>query len=82
MTIHQAILDHMVRNALFCSFSISISSHTSVQSYIQSSRMHVCGMWGSEMLTLAHMLQTDIHSYNTENHKWHKYESGASTSNG
>ena len=25
------------------------------------------------MLALAHMLQTDIYSYNTDDHKWHKY---------
>ena len=25
------------------------------------------------MLALAHMLQTDIYSYNTEDNKWHKY---------
>ena len=32
-------------------------------------------IWGTEteILTLAHMLQTDIYSYNTDDHKWHKY---------
>ena len=25
------------------------------------------------MLTLAHMLQTDIYSYSTDDCKWHKY---------
>ena len=37
------------------------------------------GIWGTEteMLALAHMLQTDIylhiHSYSTDDCKWHKY---------
>ena len=32
----------------------------------------ICGT-ETEILALAHMLQTDIYSYNTEDHKWHKY---------
>ena len=46
-----------------------------VQSYIASSEMDHFGIWGTEteILALAHMLQTDIYSYNTEDHKWHKY---------
>ena len=33
------------------------------------------GTWGTdtEMVTLAHMLQTCIFSYNTEEHTWHRY---------
>ena len=72
MAVRQAILDHMVRTAHLLLFQHIRSSHTSVQSYIASSRMDVCGIWGTEteMLTLAHMLQTDIYSYNTEDHKY------------
>ena len=75
MAVRQAILDHMVRTAHLLLFQHIRSSHTSVQSYIASSRMDVRGIWGTEteMLALAHMLQTDIYSYNTEDHTWHKY---------
>ena len=75
MAVRQAILDHMVRTAHLLLFQHIRSSHTSVQSYIASSRMDVRGIWGTEteMLAVAHMLQTNIYSYNTEDHKWHKY---------
>ena len=64
MAVRQAILDHMVRTAHLLLFQHIRSSHTSVQSYIASSRMDYFGIWGTEteMLTLAHMLQTDIYS--------------------
>ena len=44
--------------------------------YIASSKMDIRGIWGTEteMFALAHMLQTDIYSYNTDDHKWHKYD--------
>ena len=64
MIVHQAIHDHMARIAHFLLFQHILSSHTSVQSYnIENSRMNVCGTWVSELeiLTLAHMLQTDIY---------------------
>ena len=72
MAVRQAILDRMVRTALFQHIR---SSHTSVQSYIASSKMDDRGIWGkeTEILALAHMLQTDMYSYNTEDYKWHKY---------
>ena len=65
----------MVRTAHLLLFQHIRSSHSSVQSYIASSKMDVRGIWGTEteMLALAHMLQTDIYSYNTEDHNWHKY---------
>ena len=75
MAVRQAILDHMVRTAHLLLFQHIRSSHTSVQSYIASSRLDYFGIWGTEteMLARAHMLQTDIYSYSTEDHKWHKY---------
>ena len=75
MAVRQAILDHMVRTAHLLLFQHIRSSHTSVQSYIDDNEMSEFGIWGTEtdMLALAHMLQTDIYSYNTEDHKWHKY---------
>ena len=71
MAVRQAILDHMVRTAHLLLFQHTRSSHTSVQSYIASSEMDHFGIWGTEteILALAHMLQTDIYSYNTEDHK-------------
>ena len=75
MTVRHAILDHMVRIAHLLLFHLIKGSHTSIQSYIANSKVDVWGMWGSdiEILTLAHMLQTDIYSYSTEDCKWHKY---------
>ena len=75
MAVHEAIVDHMVRTAHLLLFQHIRSSHTSVQSYIASSKMDKSRIWGTEteILTLAHMLQTDIYSYNTDDHKWHKY---------
>ena len=75
MAVRQAILDHMERTAHLLLFQHIRSSHTSVQSYIASSKMDKSGMWGTEteMLALAHMLQTDIYSYNTDDCQWHKY---------
>ena len=67
MAVREAILDHMVRTAHLLLFQHIRSSHTSVQSYIASRGRE------TEMLALAHMLQTDIYSYNTDDHKWHKY---------
>ena len=56
-------------------FHLIHGSPTSIQSYISDSKMDLWGRWCSdiEILTLAHMLQTDIYSYNTEDLKWHKY---------
>ena len=73
MAVRHAILDHMVRTAHLLLFQHIRSSHTSVQSYIASSRMDYFGIWGTEMemLALAHMLQ--MYSYSTEDYKWHKY---------
>ena len=64
MAVCQAILDHMVRTAHLLLFQHIRSSHTSVQSYIAYSRMDYFGIWGTEteMLALAHMLQTGIYS--------------------
>ena len=75
MAVRQAILDHMVRTAHLLLFQHIRSSHTSVQSYIDDNEMSEFGIWGTEteLLTLAHMLQTDIYSYSTDDHKWHKY---------
>ena len=75
MPVREAILDHMVRTAQLLLFQHIRSSHTSVQSYIASSEMKKFGIWGTEteILALAHMLQTDIYSYSTNDHKWHKY---------
>ena len=75
MAVREAILDHMVRTAHLLLFQHIRSSHTSIQSYIASRKMDKSGIWGTEMeiLALAHMLQTDIYSYSTNDHKWHKY---------
>ena len=75
MAVCQVILDHMVRTAHLLLFQHIRSSHNSVQSYIASSEMDKSGIWGTEteILALAHMLQTDIYSYNTDDCQWHKY---------
>ena len=51
------------------------AGYTSAEQYNQVTRMDKFGTWGTdtEMVTLAHMLQTCIFSYNTEEHTWHRY---------
>ena len=58
MAVRKAILDHMVRSAHLLLYQHIRSSHTSVQSYIASSKIGVRGIWGTEteMLALAHKL--------------------------
>ena len=69
MDVRRVILDHMK----FIDYHPA--GYTSAEQYIQATRMDKFGTWGTgiEMVTLAHMLQTCIFSYNTEEHTWHRY---------
>ena len=51
------------------------SNHTSVQNYIQSTRMDRDGTWGSEVeiFTLSHMLGTNIYSYHVGQSNWKRF---------
>ena len=69
MDVCRVILDHMK----FIDYHPA--GYTSAEQYIQATRMDKFGTWGTdtEMVTLAHMLQTCIFSYNTQEHTWHRY---------
>ena len=64
MDVRRVILDHMK----FIDYYPA--GYTSAEQYIQATRMDKFGTWGTDtdMVTLAHMLQTCIFSYNTEEH--------------
>ena len=69
MDVRRVIVDHMK----FVDYYPP--GYTSAEQYIQATRMDRFGTWGTdtEMVTLAHLLQTCIFSYNTEEHTWHRY---------
>ena len=47
-------------------------TQTSIDSYCQDTSMHMDGTWGSEIeiLSLAHLLQTNIYSFDTSSDCW------------
>ena len=59
--------------------SRALVDYTSVQQYIQETRMDRLGAWGTdtEMFTLSHILETPIFTYNdsivAEHDKWSRY---------
>ena len=69
MDVRKVIVDHMK----FIDYYPAGS--TSAEQYIQVTSMDKFGTWGTEteMVTLAHLLQTCMFSYNTEDHFRHRY---------
>ena len=59
--------------------SRALVDYTSVQQYIQETRMDRLGVWGTdtEMFTLSHILETPIFTYNdsivAKHDKWSRY---------
>lgn len=47
-------------------------NHSSIDSYIQEMSMHMDGTWGTdiEILSLAHLLQTNIYCFDTNTACW------------
>ena len=69
--VHEAILHHMLQIAHFM-LSHHINDHSSVSEYIKHTCMDQDGTWGTdiEILTLAHLLNTCIFVYTTEQCNW------------
>ena len=74
MAIRLAILDHLINNAQYF-LGHHLTSHNSIQRYIASTGMDRDSTWGTdiEMLSLAHMLQTPVHSYSQPLGAWQRY---------
>ena len=70
-----AILSHMISIGHFLLQHHMSSNHTSVQNYIQSTRMDRDGTWGSEVeiFTLSHMLGTNIYSFHVGHSNWNRF---------
>ena len=69
-----AILKYMqaIEHFLLGSF---ITSHETVKAYIQSTAMDQNGTWGTEVeiLTLSHLLQTNVYTFHTATSRWLLY---------
>ena len=73
MAIRCAILRHMVDIAHLL-LGPHITFH-SVDEYVQAESMDKDGAWGSEVeiMTLAHLLQTPVYSYDVQSQTWSHY---------
>ena len=70
LAVRVAILEHMQTIG-----HLLLGAHvaqTSIDSYCQDTSMHMDGTWGSEIeiLSLAHLLQTNIYSFDTSSDCW------------
>ena len=74
MAVRHAVLDHMIDNAQYF-LGHHLTGHNSIQSYIASTGMDRDGTWGTdiEILSLAHLLQTPVHSYCQQLGLWQRY---------
>ena len=74
MTVRSAILQHMI-NVGHLILGHHVLSYSSIQDYIADTNMDRESAWDTdiEMLTLAHLLQTPILSYNAQHRRWSKY---------
>ena len=70
-----AILSHKISIGHFLRQHHMSSNHTSVQNYIQSTRMDRDGTWDSEVeiFTLSHMLGTNIYSFHVGHSNWSRF---------
>ena len=75
MAVRIAILNHMIDIAHFLLGHHIPPQYSSVQDYIQDKGMDQPHMWGTEidMFTLAHLLQTCVFIYNTDDLNWCRY---------
>ena len=73
-----SILNHMQTIAHFL-LEHHIMHHNSIDDYIADNHMDLPGFWGTdiEMLALAHLLQTNIYSYDTSLQTWIIFHPGA-----
>ena len=67
MAVRGAVLDHMIDNAQYF-LGHHLTGFHSVQSYIPFTGMDREGTWGTdiEMLSMAHLFQRPVHSYNQQ----------------
>ena len=74
MAVRTAILQHMINVGHFI-LGHHVLNYSSIQDYIADTNMDRESAWGTdiEMLTLAHLLQTPILSYNAQDRRWSKY---------
>ena len=74
LAVRHAALDHMINNAQYF-LGHHLTGHNSIQSYIASTGMDRDSTWGTdvEMLSLAHLLQTPVHSYSQPLGLWQRY---------
>ena len=74
MAVRHAALDHMINNAQYF-LGHHLTGHNSIQSYIASTGMDRDSTWGTdiEMLSLANLLQTPVHSYSQQLGLWQRY---------
>ena len=75
MAVRTAILNHMIDIAHFLLGHHIPPQYSSVQDYIQDKGMDQPHIWGTEieMFTLAHLLQTCVFIYNTDDNNWRRY---------
>ena len=75
LAVRHAALQHLTNNAQYFLWHHLSSHYNSIQSYITSTGMDQDGTWGTEIeiLSLAHMLQTPIHSYSQQIGRWQRY---------
>ena len=75
MAVRTAILNHMIDIAHFLLGHHIPPQYSSVQDYIQDKGMDQPHIWGTEieMFTLAHLLQTCVFIYNTDDLNWCRY---------
>ena len=75
MAVRIAILNHMIDIAHFLLGHHIPPQYSSVQDYIQDKGMDQPHIWGTEieMFTLAHLLQTCVFIYNTDDLNWCRY---------
>ena len=70
MPLRIAILDHMISIAhLLLDAHVQ---HSSIQAYIQESKMNMNGTWGTdiEILTFASLCQANVYVYGTRSGNW------------
>ena len=73
MAVRAAILQHMVHIAHF--LLVHYIDYTSIQEYIQETKMDQACTWGTEieMLTASHLLQACVVSYETGRATWNRH---------
>ena len=74
MAVRTAILQHMMNVGHFI-LGHHVLNYSSIQDYIADTNMDRESAWDTdiEMLTLPHLLQTPILSYNAQDRRWSKY---------